>query len=120
MMDRQKKIAVSFFKSKEDYYLQVINNHLKNGKIFLNSKFFSDFECLFGMEDTLSYFLDWVISNKKINIPENTTFVYNNRDWLHQTGLSWTEILLMEGVNPPLKWIYSNQKLIKNISKNNQ
>jgi hypothetical protein len=119
-MDRRKKIANLFFELKEDYFLQVVNNQLKNGKICLKSRFFSEFECLFGIEDTLPYFLDWVINNKKINIPENTTFVYRNRDWLHQTGLSWTEILLMEGVNPPLKWIYSNQKLIKNTSRISQ
>lgn len=112
-MEKRKKIAYSFFESKEDYYLEILTNHFKQDKIFLKSRFFSDFECLFGIEDTLTYFLDWVISNKKVNIPENTTFVYNNKDWLRHNGLSWFEILQTPGVNPPLKWIYSEKKLVK-------
>jgi len=111
-MDRQKKIAHSFFESKEDYYFQVINNQLKYGKIFLKPRFVSAFECLFGILNTIPYFIDWVINNKKINIPENTIFVYRNPNWTNHEGLTWTQILKIEGYSS-IRWAYSNGKVIE-------
>ena len=112
-MDRCRKIAYSFFEMKEKYFLQIFNNQVKYGKFSIRYRFISSFECLFGIVDTLPYFFDWVVNNKKINIPENTTFIYRNTDWLNQQGLSWTEILAMPGVKKSIQWVYRDGKVIE-------
>lgn len=116
-MDRKKKVAYSYFDLKKEKYCDIINNQLsyrgENKKVVLKDRFISDFKFLFGIEETLSYFFEWVISNKKINLPENTHFVYRNIEWLRNEGLLWSEILLMPGVQKSLTWVYSNGEITK-------
>ena len=116
-MDRKKKVAYSYFDLKKQKYCDIINNQLsyrgENKKVVLKDRFISDFKFLFGIEETLSYFFEWVISNKKINLPENTHFVYRNIEWLRNEGLLWSEILLMPGVQKSLTWVYSNGEITK-------
>jgi hypothetical protein len=116
-MDRKKKVAYSYFDLKKEKYCDIINNQLscrgENKKVVLKDRFISDFKFLFGIEETLSYFFEWVISNKKINLPENTQFVYRNIEWMRNEGLLWTEILSMPGVKKSLRWIYSNGEITK-------
>ena len=116
-MDRKKKVAYSYFDLKKEKYCDIINKQLsyrgENKKVVLKDRFISDFKFLFGIEETLSYFFEWVISNKKINLPENTHFVYRNIEWLRNEGLLWSEILLMPGVQKSLTWVYSNGEITK-------
>ena len=112
-MDRYRKIAYSFFEMNEKYFLQIFNNQVKYGKFSIRYRFISSFECLFGIVDTLPYFLDWVVNNKKINIPENTTFIYRDTDRVNQQGLSWTEILSTPGVKKSIRWVYSDGKVVE-------
>ena len=115
-MDRKKKVAYSYFDLKKEMYYDIVNKQLfqkgENKKVVLRYRFISDFNLLFGVEETLSYFLEWIINNKKINLPENTHFVYRN-DWVRHQGLSWTEILSIPGAQKSLKWIYSNGEITK-------
>jgi hypothetical protein len=114
-MDRKKKIAYSYFDLNREKYYKIINKQLsygdKKNKIVLNDRLIYDFEFLFGLEETLSYFFEWIISNKKINLPENTQFVYRNLGWMTNEGSLWRDILQIYGVQKPLRWVHSNGKI---------
>ena len=110
-MDKRKKIAYSFFEQKNDMLLNIVNDGIE--KCYVNNKFILEFEFLFGIKDTLCYFIEWVINEKKVNIPEPFAFVYRNRDWMRMEGVTWTEILQMPGVKKPIKFIYTDGKLIE-------
>jgi hypothetical protein len=112
-MDRKKKIAYKYFETKKTYFiprfeelLNFMNKNKRKGKRFQVSKFVEDFEVLFGFNETFPIFIDWMINKNKIDIPNKTTFILRNTNWLHKEGLSWVEILLMPGVKSPIKWIY--------------
>jgi hypothetical protein len=110
-MDKRKKIAYSFFEQKNDMLVNIVNDGIE--KCYVNNKFILEFEFLFGIKDTLGYFIEWIINEKKVNISEPFAFVYRNRDWMRMQGLTWTEILQMRGVKKPIKFIYTDGKLLE-------
>lgn len=120
MIDRQRKIAYKFFETKKTYFiprferlLNFMNTDRCGERRFKVSKFITDFEILYGFNETFPIFIDWIVTENKIKIPNKTTFILRNTDWLHQQGLSWTEILLTPGVKSAIKWIYTDKKLKK-------
>lgn len=116
-MDRKKKVSYSYFELNKDKYDTHISNQLiisgKSKTVIFPHKLVGDLKFLFGIQNTIPYLIEWIINVKKINIPENTTFFYRYSDWLRQSGLSWTEILLMEGVKNSLKWVYKNNQILE-------
>jgi hypothetical protein len=82
-------------------------------KRFKISIFIKDFEFLYGFNETFPIFIDWMINKNKIEIPNKTTFILRNTDWLFKEGLSWGEILLKPGVRKSIKWVYVDGKLSK-------
>jgi hypothetical protein len=119
-MDRKKKIAYKYFETKKTYFIpkfeelmNFMNRDRCSEKRFKISIFIKDFEFLYGFNETFPIFIDWMINKNKIEIPNKTTFILRNTDWLFKEGLSWGEILLMTGVKNPIKWIYVDRKLKK-------
>jgi len=120
-MDRRKRIAYRYFEINEYRLLEFISkqiekNHkfgIKSDKIYIKDRFISDFNFLFGIKDTLTYFIEWVMSEKKINLSENTTFVYRSVEWMRDEGIPWNQIISIPGVTQSIKWVYSNGGLIE-------
>ena len=120
-MDRRKRIAYRYFEINEYRLLEFISkqiekNHklgIKSDKIYIKDRFISDFNFLFGIKDTLTYFIEWVMSEKKINLPENTTFVYRSVEWMRDEGIPWDRIISIPGATQSIKWVYSNGELIE-------
>ena len=120
-MDRRKRIAYRYFEINEYRLLEFISKQIeknyklgiKSDKIYIKDRFISDFNFLFGIKDTLTYFIEWVMSEKKINLPENTTFVYRSVEWMRDEGIPWDQIISIPGVTQSIKWMYSNGELIE-------
>jgi hypothetical protein len=53
------------------------------------------------------------MNEKKINLPENTTFVYRSVEWMRDEGMTWTQIISIPGTTQSIKWVYSNGELIE-------
>ena len=118
-MDKRKKIAYSFFEYNKDKYDKLINNQLilsgENKKILFPSRFVSEFEFLFGVKDTLTYLIEWIINERNINIPENSVISCHNLDSLRAKGISWTEIV-NDGIKKRVErteWVYMDGKLVE-------
>jgi len=116
-MDRKKELSYSYFELNKEKYYKIINNQLKlfgeNKRIVFKDRFISDFEFLFGIKDTLNYLLEWIIDEKNINIPENTTFVYGSFERISEQGLLWTEIMDFNGIKGKIQWKYIDGKLVE-------
>jgi hypothetical protein len=120
-MDRRRRIAYKYFEMNECRLLgfiskQIEKNHklgIKSDKIFIKDRFIYGFNALFGIKDTLTYFIEWVMSDKKINLPENTTFIYRSVEWIRDAGMTWAQIISIHGATQPIKWVYSNGELIE-------
>ena len=116
-MDRKKKVSYSYFELNKDKYDTHISNQLiisgKSKTVIFPHKLVGDLKFLFGIQNTIPYLIEWIINVKKINLPENTQFVYRNSEWMRNEGLLWTEILSMPGVQKSLRWIYSNGEITK-------
>jgi|LakMenEpi03Aug12_release.lakeMendotaPanAssembly.Ray.scaffolds.fasta_scaffold179502_2 hypothetical protein len=114
-MDRKKKIAYHFFELKKNTYDNLINKQLKlsgeNSKVVFPARFILDFKFLFGVKNTLEYFLDWIVNSKNFNIPEKTTFVFRDQVWLRKQGISWSEICSNKSVGMPIVRFFNGGKL---------
>jgi hypothetical protein len=121
VIDRRRRIAYRYFEINECDLLKFISkqiekNHklgINSDKIYIKDRFISGFNSLFGVKDTLMYFIEWVMSEKKINLPENTTFVYRSVEWMRDEGMTWTQIISIPGTTQSIKWVYSNGELIE-------
>jgi hypothetical protein len=71
------------------------------------------FNYLYGLKETFPMFVEWIIKYKKIHILNGTIFIFRDLDWMRQEGLTWTEILLREGVKQPIKWVYKDNQLVE-------
>ncbi len=116
-MDRKKELSYSYFELNKEKYYKIINNQLKlfgeNKRIVFKDRFISDFDFLFGIKDTLNYLLEWIINEKNINIPENTTFVYGSFERISERELLWTEIMDINGIKGKIQWKYIDGKLVE-------
>jgi len=110
-MDKRKKIAYLFFELNNDRLLEIINNGIE--KRYVNDRFILEFEFLFGIKDTLEYFIEWIVNDKKINLPDPIGFCYSSMKSLRQQGLGWVQILQSSGLDDYPKWVYSNGKIIE-------
>jgi hypothetical protein len=119
-MDRKKKMAYKYFETKKTYFISLfeellnfMNRDIREERKFRVYKFIKDFEVLYGFNETFPIFIDWIATENKIEIPDKTTFILRNTDWLHQEGLSWTEILMMPGVKKSIRWVYRDGKVVE-------
>jgi hypothetical protein len=121
VIDRRRRIAYAYFEINEYDLLKFISKQIEKNqkfgitsdKIYIKDRFIFGFNGLFGIKDTLTYFIEWVMSEKKINLPENTTFVYRSVQWMRDSGIPWTQIISIPGVTQSIKWFYSNGELIE-------
>ena len=121
MIDRRRRIAYAYFEINEYDLLKFISKQIEKNqkfgitsdKIYIKDRFIFGFNGLFGIKDTLTYFIEWVMSEKKINLPENTTFVYRSVQWMRDSGIPWTQIISIPGATQSIKWVYSNGELIE-------
>ena len=119
MIDRQRKIAYKFFESNENYFIEELQKNFKQKKYYLKENIVNFFDGLFGKINTLELFLEWIISEKKITLTEDTIFVYRDIDWLQKKrtndeNFSWTQEISEGSIEKKTyTWIYRDGKLVK-------
>jgi len=128
MIDRKRKIAYKFFESNENYFIEELQKNFKQKNYYLKENIVNLFDGLFGKINTLELFLEWIISEKKITLTEDTSFVYRDIDWLQKgrtndENFSWTQEISEGSIEKKsYTWIYKHDgdKLTRAYNHNNE
>lgn len=126
-MNKKTAIAFKFFDSIENnyeynfeeifkFFLEIEpknKNSVQYNYRRIRNEIIRYFDYLYGVKQTFPIFIKWIIECKKIDIPNNSIFRCRDTEWLHQQGLTWTEILSREGVKKPIKWVYKDNQLVE-------
>ena len=119
MIDKQRKIAYEFFESNENHLIEELQKNFKHGEYYLKEKSIPLFDGLFGKIETLEFFLEWIINEKKVILTEETTFVYRDLEWLqkklnYDEVLNSTQVVTVESLkSKTYRWKQEGGKLIR-------